>query len=180
MKRDHEKNWSIRPYVVPDKTIDRIFEEQMVFEHEISCINKKWQRDFDLAMSLELSENPSEHLNAILDKISHMRALLDDISGFFDDLPESIENFLDELGYDLTDYRKVPYYRNPLHNNFWEMLKIGAPNLLNAMRFHSRALEFHIEIQKLKAHPNDASVRARLDELKSQIRVLASTSTHVD
>ena len=180
MKHSHEVNFSSRPYMISDQMIDRIFKELYLFEHEVSHINKVWQQEFDLAMRLNLSKDPFEHLNAILDNISCIRTLLDELNEFLGNLPESIESFFGGLGYDLKDYRKVPYYENPFHNAFWEMMNIGVPNFLSFIQFHSKGLEFHIEVQKLKEHPNDTSIRAKLDELKSQIRELASTSIHVD
>lgn len=180
MKHNHEVNFSGRPYVISDQAIDKIFKEQMFFEHEISRINEVWQREFDLAMKLNLSKDPSEHLNTILDNVSRIQTLLDELNEFLCNLPESIESFFGDLGYDLKDYRKVPYYENPFHNAFWEMMNTGVPNFLSFIQFHSKALEFHIEVQKLKEHPNDTSIRAKLDKLKSQIRELASTSAHVD
>lgn len=180
MKHNHEVNLSGRPYMISDQVIDKILKEQMFFEHEISRINEIWQREFDLAMRLNLSKDPSEHLNIILENVSRMQNFLDELNEFLGNLPKSIESFLDGLGYDLKDYRKVPYYKNPFHNAFWEMMNIGVPNFLSFIKFHSKALEFHIEVQKLKEHPNNTSIRAKLDELKSQIRELASTSAHVD
>lgn len=180
MKSKHESNWSEQPYNTSDQVIDRILNEQTLFEHEVSRINEAWTQEDGLAMSLSLSENPSEHLTGLLDNVSRMQVLLDEIGGFLGSLSKSIESFLDGLGYDLTNYRKVPYYKNPFYNPFWTYINIGVPNFLSFIRFHSKALEFHIEVQKLKSHPNDASVRARLDELKSQIRELVSTSMHVD
>lgn len=180
MKSEHESRWSMHPYNTPDQAIDRILNEQMLFEHEISRVNEEWIQFESLAMSLKLSQNPSEHLTELLDYVSRMQTLLDEINSFFGTLSESIESFLGDLGYDLTDYRKVPYYENPFYQPFWVYMNIGVPNFLSFIRFHSKALEFHIEVQKLKVHPNDASVRAKLDELKFQIRELASTSMHVD
>lgn len=180
MKHGHESNFSARPYMISDQVIDRISKEQMFFEHEISHINEVWQQEFDLAMRLNLSKDPSEHLNTILDNVSRIQTFLNELNEFLGNLPESIESFLDGLGYDLSHYRKIPYYENPFCNAFWEIMNIGMPNFLSFIRFHSKALEFHIEVQKLKEHPNDTSVRAKLEELKSQIRELASTSAHVD
>ena len=60
------------------------------------------------------------------------------------------------------------------------MVNIGIPNFLSNIQFHSKALEVHIEIQNLKAHPGDVSIRIRLDELKSELLDLASTLAHRD
>ena len=180
MKYNHESKFIEQSFMISDQVIDRIFKEQRSFEHEISHINEVWQQEFDLAKELNLSKDPVEHLNTIFDNVSRIQALLDELNEFLVNLPESIERFFGGLGYDLKDYRKVPYYENPFHNAFWEIMNIGVPNFLSFIQFHSKALEFHIEVQKLKEHPNDTSIRAKIDELKSQIRELASTSIHVD
>ena len=180
MKEDHEKNWSERPYGISNRATDRIFEEQIEFEYEVSRINEIWRQEFDLAMELELSEDPSIHLNEIADNISRMGSIICDVNEFLGNLSERIEDFLDGIGYDLTDYRKIPYYENPFVNAFWEIMNIGAPNFMSRIEFHSKALEFHIEIEKIKARPNDALIRAKLDKIKSEILRLASTSAHVD
>lgn len=169
MKHNHESKFADQSFLISDQVID-----------EISRINEIWQREFDLAMKLNLFKDPSEHLSIILDNVSRMQNLHGDLKEFLDNLPKNIENFLDGLGYDLKDYRKVPYYENPFYNVFWELMNIGVPNFSSFIRFHSKALEFHIEVQKLKEHPNDTSIRAKVDELQSQIRELASTSAHVD
>ena len=80
----------------------------------------------------------------------------------------------------MTKYRSVPYYKNPFHNTFWEMTNIGVPNVLNFIKFHSMALEAHINIQKLKENPTDILLQKKADKLKTELIKLASTLTHVD
>ena len=180
MKLNHEKKYSGQPHITSDKAIERIVEEQLSFENEISLINEEWQRNNDLAMHLRISENPSEHLNNVFNSVSYMEDILHHVREFFDKLPETVERFFGGLGYDLADYQKVPYYKNPFCNAFWEDLNLGLQNWLMSMDFHLKSLEYHMEIQKLKAHHNDVVDRTKPDELKSQIRKLSSTSMHAD
>ena len=110
----------------------------------------------------------------------HIERFLAEISNFLNSLPNDIDAFLGKLDYDVTRYREVPYYQNPFELAFWEMINIGVPNFLSKIQFHSKALDVHIEIQNLKAHPGDVSIRIRLDKLKSELLVLASTLAHRD
>lgn len=180
MKADHEINWAERLYQLPDQALHQIFEEQLLFEREVSRINAAWQDSFDLAMDLKFCDDPSRHLEEVSASISRIEHLLAGLSEFLHSLPNDIDAFLGELGYDLTNYREVPYYENPFQNAFWEMMNIGVPNFLSYIQFHSKALEVHIEIQKLRARPSDNSIRTKLDGLKSQLSELASTLAHVD
>lgn len=180
IKADHEANWAERLYQLPDQAVDQIFEEQLLFEREVSRINAAWRESFDMAMDLQFFNDPSRHLEEVSASIADIERLLAELSDFLDKLPNDIGTFFGELGYDLTNYREVPYYENPFHNAFWEMMSLGVPNFLSRIRFHSKALEVHIEIQKLRARPSDTSIRTMLDGLKSQLSELASTLAHVD
>lgn len=180
MKAEHEGQWGERLYQLPDQALDLISEEQLLFAEEISRLNLEWQKYFDLAMKLEFSDDPTNHLGGVAEAISRIEKLLDDVGGFLGELPESIDKFFVELGYDMAAYREVPYYKNPFHNAFWEMMNIGVPNFMSLIIFHSKALEVHIEIQKLKTQPSDELIRKNLDKLKLELTKLASTLAHVD
>lgn len=180
MKADHESLWAERPYQLPDQSIEQIFKEQRKFEQEILRINAAWREEFDLAMELEFSDDPLDHLNNVVISISKIEDLLDQLRGFLDSLPNEITEFLKDAGYDPDKFEKTPYYHNPFHNAFWEMMNIGVPNFMNTFQFHIKSLEVHIAIQKLKEHPTDTSLKTLLNELKSELSEMASTLAHVD
>ena len=180
MKAKHESNWAEREYQVPNEALDRIFEEQFSFEQHVSDVNAEWVASFDLAMDFRFLDDPSKHLDQIRISISDIEKLLNDISAFLSSLPADIAALLDELGYDSSEYKKVPYYMNPFENAFWESLALQLPNSLKTITFHAMALEAHICFEKLRIHPNDATVRSQLEESKSQLLDLASTSIYHD
>ena len=175
MKREHESRFSEHLYEIPEPTLQRILEEQQSFEQLVARVNSEWLASFDLAMDLQFSDDPSEHLNEIRDRVSDVDNLLSRVSDFLDDLPTDIADFLDSLGYDSAVYRGVPYYDNPFVHAFWESLALGVPNSMKRIMFHSMALEAHICFAKLRVDPNDPTIRAELERLKSQLLELASS-----
>lgn len=176
MKREHESRFSEHPYEIPKQTLHRILEEQQSFEQLVAQVNSEWLASFELAMDLQFSDDPSEHLNEICDCVSVVDNLLGRVSGFLDGLPTDIADFLDSLGYDSSVYRGVPYYENPFVHAFWESLSLSVPNSMKRIMFHSIALEVHICFVKLRLDPNDPTVRTELERLKSQLLELASSS----
>ena len=180
IKANHEKLSRAYPYQLADQALQQIIKEQLSLERDVFQKNLKWQEECDFAMDLQLSSDQSLHLNEILTSVSQIERFLNEISNFLNSLPNDIDAFLGKLDYDVTKYREVPYYQNPFEHAFWEMINIGVPNFLSNIQFHSKALEVHIEIQKLKSHPGDVSIRIRLDELKSKLLDLASTLAHAD
>ena len=180
IKQDHESKTVEQPYTASERAIQRIFEEQLAFEHDVSRVNAEWQASFDVAMDLKFHRDPSKHLEEVSTRLYRVEGLLDELNRFLEDLPEGIGAFLDKLGYDTAKYRSVSYYENPFHGAFWEIMNIGRPNLFNLIYFHLKAFEAHMLIQSLRAQPADTSIRARLDELKSELLVLSSTLAHVD
>lgn len=180
MKEDHERQFTEGSFQISNKLLQKIFEEQLRFQRNVNQKNADWRAEFAFAMELELSEDPSVHLDSFRDSVSRLENHLSCFGKFFNDLPNEIDALLVELGYDPTKYRELPYYKNPFDNCFWEYLNIGVPNILTFMRFHSTALEEHIERQKLKDNPNDKECRKRLGELRSELSELASTSARVD
>ena len=180
MKAEHENTYAAHEFELSDYAIRQILEEQLQLQYDVNQKNVEWRESFDLAMELELSDDPSVHLNEISKFISQMELWMSDIGKFLYDLPNEIDKFFNELGYDLAEYRAVPYYRNPFQNSFWEITNIGVPNIHNFIQFHSNALEVHIYLQQLKANPNDNSLRKKVDNSKAELLKLASTLVHVD
>ncbi len=180
MKLDHESQFAESSYQIPDKALQKIFEEELRFQHDVNQKNADWLAEFNLAMHLEYSEDASVHLNSFRESVSRLENCIHDLSKFINDLPNDIDALLVKLGYDPKKYRELPYRENPFLLCFWEDLNLGVPNFLTAMEFHSIALEVHIERQKLKDKPNDAECRKRLNELETKLKKLASTSMHVD
>lgn len=180
MKADHENKYAGNQFELSDNAIQQILKEQTEFQHYVNLSNRRWRECFDLAMELEFSDDPSVHLNEIVRFISQLEQWMNDICEFTDNLPNEIENFFNEIGYDLTMYKTVPYYKNPFYNCFWEFLHIGVPNILNFIKFHSIALETHITIQKLKENPDATSLQIKVGKLKAELLKLASTLVHFD
>jgi len=118
MKADHDSNWAEHNYTLPYQALDRIIEEQLQFENEVSRINTAWCESSDLAMNLTLNDDPSGHLNEVSSSITKLEQLLNEFHEFLYDLAQNIEAFLDDLGYDLTNYQNVPRHKIPFHNQF--------------------------------------------------------------
>lgn len=180
IKEDHEKFVVDRIFDPPDFVVEKIVMEQEAFERDVLQKNEEWREEFDLAMEAVLSKNPLYHLQEMRNSIGRIEDLVDELHKFLSSLSEDIAIFLQEIGYDITDYKKIPYYENPFSSPFWEMLNIGMPNFHAAVHFHSKALQLHIEFQKLQSSPDDTSIRKSVDMLKEELSEMASTLAHVD
>lgn len=180
MKEDHEKLVSDNVFNLSDSALDAIIMEQEAFESDVLQKNEKWRKEFDLAMEAFLLKNPLDHFQEMRDSIDKVEGLVDEVHKFLSTLPKDIAKFLDDIGYDSTDYRKVPCYKNPFYNPFWEMLNIGMPNFRSAIEFHSKALLLHLQFQRLQSSPKDASIRESVDKLKEELADMASTLFHAD
>ena len=180
MKSDHESQFTDISFQISNAALQKIFEDQLRFQREVNQMNADWRTEFEFAMHLEFSDDPSVHLDSIRESVLRMESYLHEFSNFFDKLPNEIEAFLIKLGYDPTKYRELPYYKNPFFNCYWEVLNIGVTNFLNSIEYHSIALEVHIEYQKIKDHSDDPERQKRLIELRSKLEKLASTTTVAD
>lgn len=180
MKADHEKNFTGREYQLSELAIQQIFKEQLKLQHDVNQSNLRWRECFELAMELEYSDDPSEHFDEISKIVSKMELWMDEISEYLADLPNEIETFFSGLGYDLEMYRAVSYRENPFISKFWETINLAIPNHLNFIEFHLKALEAHINLQKLKENPIDTSLQRKADKLNAELIELASTLTHAD
>lgn len=180
MKEDHEKLVFDNVFNLSDSALDAIIMEQQAFESDVLQKNEKWRKEFDLAMEVFLSKNPLDHFQEMKCSIDKVEGLVYEVNKFLSTLSEDIAKFLDEIGYDSADYRKIPHYENPFSNPFWEMLNIGMGNLQAAIEFHSKALLLHLQFQRLQSSPEDTSIRESVDKLKEELADMASTFAHTD
>ncbi len=180
MKEDHEKFCADKIFNLSDSMVEKIIMERKAFERDIFQKNKEWREEFDLAMEVSLSRDPLDHLHEMNNSLEAMNRIVDEVHNFLSTLSEDMAKFLEKIGYNATNYKKVSYYKNPFSNPFWEMLNLGIPNHRSAIEFHLKALQLHLQIEKLQSSPEDALIRENVDKLKEELSEMASTLAHVD
>ena len=149
MKTDHEALWATRPFRLPDEAIDLIIEKELSLWGDLSSLNSEFLEKFNLAMPRGLGQNPIDNVDCALTALNWNESRLDEITSYFGILPERIINYLEKTGVDITHLKSVPYYQNPFHNVFWEMLNLGFPNNYKIIRSSLKLVKAFLLFQAL-------------------------------
>lgn len=95
-------------------------------------------------------------------------------------LNEEIKSHLVALGYDITAYDNVPYYRNPFFNRNWEMHALAANNTLTDLVVVLKQAEVRFLEEYVKTHSNETDVIARLETAKKELHKMAVSAGYAD
>ena len=180
MKVEHEAKWAERLYAAPEEVVDKLAEEELIYQKEIEGINAQWCASFDLAMAVRFPSSPLECLQEVENGVAWLRELLSELSEFTTHLPETVRTMLLGLGYDLEKFNSVPYYKSPIELVQWDMLNIGVPNISSRIGVNIQMLEVMLLYRLLKENPTDRYLEKRLDDAKAKLAYLAGHLGHAD
>lgn len=118
-----------------------------------------------------------EELHAKLERVEE---LFEQYRRSDNSLSDEIRTFLQEIGYDLTNYDAVYYIENPFRLRNWEYHNLGSPNVLTDLRVLILKTELFYWTERIKLHAEDASARDRIDEVKRELSDIAESDVYHD
>ena len=134
----------------------------------------------DLAVEIEPAASGTAVFQDLFTHLKRVEELLEHYRLSDERLSEDLEQFLLRVGYDLAPLKSVPYYKNPFVHRNWELHNLGSPNvLLDLTKLHLQAeLLYLAEYSKL--HTIDDTVKARMEEIKSELLEMAGSAVYHD
>jgi len=95
-------------------------------------------------------------------------------------LNEDIKTHLLSLGYDLTPYDKLPYFKNPFVNRNWELHALLVNNTLTDLQISIKQAKVRFLEEYIKTHPNELEVHAQLATEKKNLLKIAVSIGYAD
>lgn len=140
-----------------------------------SQINQIFEED---DFSIELSEDLSEKAisKKVLKYIQQIEETFDMLRDSNNALESDLKTLLSTIGVNDDNYKKIPYYKNQFINRDWEILNIGARNVI--LRLKASLHELRIAIYK-DIISNDQDKRYLIEKLEQAEKSLIDFSkTH--
>lgn len=177
MKNLHESKLSSL-FVVDDDVLKQAEIQEKRFWDEIENINKNEHPYPEMAVDIN-TKAPIEEI--LYDLKSNINDLEKDTSWLCDSdsgLSSEIENFLTKIGYNLEEYKKIPYYQNPFENRNWESHNLAIPNMIIRIRLALLQLEIKYLELYLKKYPKDHLAKTKFIKLKEEMKEWAKSCLH--
>jgi hypothetical protein len=180
IKFEHETLHGQKPFKVNEAFLFRLESEMESYWAAITDANGKAHVIPELAVPIPVGIPASQHFFDIYKSIERLRGILDYLAGSDRTLNDEIRNYIGLLGYDLTLYDAVPYYKNPFSNRSWEMHSLAITNIITDLVVALEQTEVRFLEEYVKTHSNDSSALEKLKTAKANLRNSAVSAGYVD
>jgi len=177
IKKLHESKLS-PPFVVDDELLKQAEIQEKKFWDEIENINKNEHPLPEMAVNIDTKASVDEIISNLRNDIKNLEDNANWLCDSDSDLSSEIENFLTKIGYNLEEYKKIPYYQNPFENRNWESHNLAIPNMIISIRLGLLQLEIKYLELYLKKYPKDNLAKTKFIELKEEMKEWAKSCVH--
>lgn len=130
MKHQHESMHGQKPFKVNEAFLYRLEAEMQAYWRGLQDANDRLHVAPEFAVKLNIGTSAVDQFAEATKAISRISEILSGFAEADSLLNEEIKSHLVALGYDLTAYDNVLYYRNPFFNRNWEMHALAGNNTL--------------------------------------------------
>jgi hypothetical protein len=180
MKREHEALHGQKPFKVNEAFLHRLNWEMEGYWTALLDANRNGHVVPDLAVSVRVGTPASEQFADLYKSLARLDELHQHLLRTDESLNDEVRDHLASLGYDLSAYDAVPYYKNPCINRNWEMLNLAVPNTYTDLVVALKQTEVRFLEEYVKTHFNESAVLEKLEEAKGELHKMAVSAGYVD
>lgn len=180
MKHQHESRHGQKPFKVNEAFLHRLETEMQTYWSGLKDANNRLHVAPELAVKLNVGTNTVDQFAEAKKAVNQLSEILSDFAEADSLLNEEIRSHLLALGYDLTEYDKVPYYRNPFFNRNWDMHALAANNTLTDLVVVLKQAEVRFLGEYVKTHSNETEAIACLETAKLELHEMAVSMGYAD
>jgi hypothetical protein len=180
MKREHEARHGQKPYKINEAFLFRIEHEMERYWSAISDANTNAHVIPEFAVPISVSTAASQQFSDVYRSMERLRGFLHDLWASDQSLNDEIRSHMRSLGYDLTSYDAVPYYKNPFSNRNWQIHFLAITNTCTDIFVALKQTEVRFLEEYVKTHPSDSSAVEKLESVKAELHKIATSAGYVD
>jgi hypothetical protein len=180
MKHKHESMHGQKPFKVNEAFLHRLEAEMQTYWSDLQNANERFHVAPQFAVRLNIGTSAVDQFTEATNAISRLSEILSGLAEADSLLNEKIKTHLVALGYDLTAYNSVPYYRNPFFNRNWHTHALAANNALTDLVVLLKHTEVRFLEEYVKTHSNETEAIAHLETAKEELHQLAVSAGYAD
>lgn len=180
IKRRHESLHGEKPFKINESFLHRLEAEMQTYWNEVEVANaeKHVAPDFTVRLNVRLPATKQfAEISAAVDRIAELHRYFAETDSTLND---KIRQHLKSLGYDLSAFDSVPYWKNPFFNRNWEMHALAASNAHTDLIVAVKQAEVRFLEEYAKTHPNEADALAALETTKQELHIMAVSAGYAD
>jgi hypothetical protein len=179
-KASHESVFGKKQFKVDESTLYQIERDMSAFWEQVKHVNENEHVAPDFAVQIKTGLSPVGVFAELYKAANRIQEFTDFLREGDATLNDEVVKHLTTLGYDVTAFESVPYYKNPVSNRGWEIHNLGIPNSLTELYASIMNAEIRYLEEYLKTHANDQVAWSRLEELKKEMLEAAKTMGYLD
>lgn len=180
MKGRHESNFGEKPFKVNEAFLYRLEAETQSYWESVAVANETGHLVPQLAVNVNVGI-PATHLFGELGRsVERLSELLNGFAQSDFSLNGEIREHLVSLGYDLTAFDAVPYYKSPFVNRNWESHALAVNNAFADLLVALKQTEVRFLEEYVKTHPNEADALSSLVDARREFLRVAASAAYVD
>lgn len=180
MKHQHESKHGQKPFKVNEAFIHRLEAEMQAYWNGLQSAQEKLHVAPEFAVSLSIGTKAADQFTDVTKAVSRFSEILVGFADADAALNEEIRSHLVTLGYDLTAYDDVQYYRNPFFNRNWEMHALATNNTLTDLVVVLKLAEVRFLEEYVKTHSNETDAIEGLEVAKKELHEMAISTGYAD
>jgi hypothetical protein len=180
MKLSQETRHGNKPFKVNEAFLYRIEAEMQTYWEDIAYANEHDHVAPDFAVKISTETSPIRQFAGLTKSVERVQELLAYFADCDAGIDEEIRKHLTALGYDLTAYNAISYYRNPFSRRNWEMHMLASRNALTDLVVELKTTEVRFLEEYIKTHPNESDALAELDQAKKDLHCMAVSTGYAD
>lgn len=180
MKRNHEGQHGAKPFKINEAFLHRLEVDMESYWEGIATSNRELHVAPEFAVKVQVGIDAREQFNELDKAVQRLAELLTYFSDCDSSLNEEVRTHLKLLGYDLTAYDTVPYFKNPFFNRNWEMHALAANNTLIDLVVTLKQAEVRFLEEHVKTHPTESTAIDALEAAKQELQRMAVSAGYAD
>ena len=180
MKHQHESKHGQKPFKVNEAFLHRLEAEMQAYWSGLQSDHEKLHVALEFAVGLSIEAKAVDQFTDVTHVVSRLSEILVGFADADSALNEEIRSHLATLGYDLTAYDDVPYYRNPFFKRNWEMHALAANNSITDLVVVLKQVEVRFLAEYVKTHSNETEAIASLEAAKKELHEMAISAGYAD
>lgn len=180
IKYQHESMYGQKPFKVNEAFLHRLEAEMYAYWSDLQDANERLHVAPEFAVKLNIGTSAVVQFAEAKEAVSRLSQILIGFAEADSALNEEIKVHLVALGYDLTAYDNVPYYRNPFFNRNWEMHALAANNILTDLIVVLKQVEVRFLEEYVKTHSNETEAIACLETARDELHEMAVSAGYAD
>ncbi len=116
-------------------------------------------------------------INELEENLQWLYGAADSMYLSLEKMPENMDSFLKQQGYDTTKISEIPYYQNPFVNMHWDLYNVGVRNSLTKNTILLKTLKLKYLEQLATTSDKD---KKDIETLKNELKSLEEQQEYAD